>query len=250
MNGSDIVSRAVATGNVGGFIPFRRKEMRRRTCAEGAKLAHEMRLVSVSVGEREVRPRDGRAHNRLPPRPCEAGKPFETLRRHAHFVEKPPLQVSRGDVQFSRDLGNRDWYLGAKKPIDGTDDQIVGRLRMPEMLEDNSLDRVAARRRIDPRVRFDYLRQPVVERFRDTIERTDDIPERVRRDAEKRRRARGMQSDAERADVRWIPHLDRRLEQPHDCSRRLVAPDLQSIEHDGVTEIDHNFHIRVGQNRW
>jgi len=110
--------------------------MRGRTRAEGAELADEMGLVGVPVGEREIGPCEGRPHGRLSPSPREPGEAFEPFRRHAHFVEKAPMQMSRRHSEFRRKVGDRNRYLGAKQAIDRTNDQIVARRRTAEMVEE------------------------------------------------------------------------------------------------------------------
>jgi hypothetical protein len=111
----------LAARHAGRVIPFSGKEMRRRTRAEGPELAHEMGLIGVPVGEREVGPRNGRPHDRLPPGPREPGEPFEPFRRHAHFVEKPPLEMTGRHTEFLREFRDRNRYLGAEQSIDRAD---------------------------------------------------------------------------------------------------------------------------------
>src|SRR5262245_34760646 len=71
----------LAARHGGRVIPLSSKEMRRRTRAEGLKLA-QMRLIGVLVGEGEVCPREWRAHDRLPPGARKTRQPFESLRWH------------------------------------------------------------------------------------------------------------------------------------------------------------------------
>jgi len=149
LNGSDMARWIVVTGDGGRVIPFRGKEMRRRTGAKRAKLAHQMGLVGVPVGEGEVGPRHWRAHDRLPPGPCEACEAFEPLRRHAHLVEKSPMKVSSRQTEFRCQIGNRDRQIGAQQTIDRTDDEIISRRRAAEMLEKCALDRGASVCRVD-----------------------------------------------------------------------------------------------------
>src|SRR5262245_28965504 len=117
----------LATRHGGCVIPFSGKEMRRRTRAEGLKFAHEMGLVSVPMCEGEVGPRKWRAHDRLPPGARKTRQPFEPFRRHADFVEKATVEMSRREMEFCREVGDCNRFLGAKQTIDRTDDQIVVR---------------------------------------------------------------------------------------------------------------------------
>jgi hypothetical protein len=82
------------------------------------------------------------------------------------------------------------------------------------MLYENGLDRFAAFSGIDSRMHFEHARDLFVERDGDLTEWTHRVYDLARGDAEECRRAGGMQPHAERADVRWISHLDRRVEGP------------------------------------
>src|SRR5262245_18927339 len=128
LNGSDIVRTSADMRRARRAIPFGGKEMRRRARPEGAEFAHEMRLVGVAVGERKVCPRQRRAHDGLAPRPGKAREPLETLRRYTELGEKAPVQLARRYSKFRREFGHREEDVSAEQTIDGTDDQVVGRV--------------------------------------------------------------------------------------------------------------------------
>src|SRR5262245_30617965 len=101
--------------------------MRRRTRTERTKFAHEMRLVGVSICEGKVRPRERRAHDRLPPGPGETRQPFETLRGHSDVSEEAPMQVARRYAKLRREIGNRERQFGAEQMIDRSNNQVICR---------------------------------------------------------------------------------------------------------------------------
>jgi hypothetical protein len=80
--------------------------MRRKTRADRAKFAHQMRLIGIPVREREVRPRNRRAHDGLAPGARETREPFEEFRRHAGVRDEPPMQMPRRNAKFFRDVGD------------------------------------------------------------------------------------------------------------------------------------------------
>src|SRR5262245_59968994 len=95
LNGSDIVGRTTVPRSARRAIPFSGEEMRRRARTERAEFAHEMRLVGIAIGEREVRPGERRSHDRLPPGPGKTRQSLETFRRHADVREKAAMQLAR-----------------------------------------------------------------------------------------------------------------------------------------------------------
>jgi hypothetical protein len=145
--------------------------------AKRAKLTDQVCLIGISMRERKISPRDGWAHGRLLPRTRKSRKAFQALRSDPYCPEKSTLQVTRRYLQSACEGDDGERVSGHEEPIDGFDDEPIGRGRLTELFHEHGLKLGVRAVGIQMRRSAKDASKPLVKPLGDAAEGHEGVPE-------------------------------------------------------------------------
>ena len=223
--------------------------MRRWIRPERAEFTYQMRLICVAIRVGELSPSEHRSHRGLLPGSRETSEPFEPLRRRPNRRHETSLKMSRRDAKLPRELDHGHRSFRAEQPIDRADDEPVRALRLTPLLFEQSFERRAILRGLELWVAAKPLRHASVALRSESAERGQLVREVGRCDAEEPCGPGGMEPDAERAHLSAVPHGDSSFEETNDNSGGLPPSKGGAKQGHGISQVDHDLHVGIGQNR-